>query len=104
MRKNFTREDVQNAATASFNMKVFLRRFFLKKSGRGVKGASSPLVAVRRRRNTLRHISGARGKGVRNATAFRGGSGQDRFPLVSEMNQVPLVNVPVGRLQRIETL
>ena len=28
-----------------------MRRFFLKKSGRGVKGARSPLVAVRRRRN-----------------------------------------------------
>ena len=59
------------------------------------------MVAVRRRRNSLRHTSGARRNGVRNATAFRGESEQDRFPLVRIYDQVYLENVPVERFQRI---
>ena len=108
------------AIASSKGIKVFLRRFFLKKSGRGVKGARSPLVAVRRRRNTLapsfwragkrgekcdsisRVIPRSAGKcpeGTKGTAPWA--SGQDRFPLVAAMQSVSLANVPVERLQRI---
>ena len=68
---------------------------------KGLQGqGKESLAAIRRWRNSLRQSSGARRIGVRNATAFRGESEQDRFPLVSFLQQLSLENVPVERFQR----
>ncbi len=45
-------------------------------------------------------LFGTRRKGVRKATAFRGESGQDRFPLVNDSTKQHFENVPVGHFQR----
>ena len=57
---------------------------------------TASLVAVRRRRNTLRHAFGARRKGVRKTTVFRGGSEQDRFPLLNRRSKVRPAKHPGG--------
>ena len=58
------------------------------------------LVAARRRRNTPAHALAPRRIEVRKATAFRGESEQDRFPLFPTFNKRNFENVPVGRFQQ----
>ena len=94
-----TREGGKSVASSK-GIEVFLRRFFLKKSGRGVKGARSPLVAVRRRRNTPAPCFWRAGKGVRKSDSFFEGKRTRPLPLVSVMKYAFLENVPVEHFQR----
>ena len=75
-------------------IKSFLVQQFFKNAGR-VQG-QRPWSPSASRRNTLRHAFGARRKGVRNATAFRGGSEQDRFPLLNRTDKVKPAKAPRG--------
>ena len=69
---------------------------FSKNAGEESRGRGALWSTPASRRNTLRHAYDARRKGVRNATAFRGGSEQDRFPLLNRRSKVRPAKHPGG--------